>query len=119
MVPPEPPCPTPIPVEGDVQIFADPECTQYATGAAVETVYARINEPWGFNEEWGVGGPSGPELNCVGPTEELPDDAYYVQWFIDWQSDPYSDPFTPGQVVELHNPYPYEMDNPTTVFTKQ
>lgn len=118
MVPPEPPGPTPIPVEGDVQIFADPECTTYATGEAVATVYARINVPWGFNGSWNVDGPSGPELDCYGPSEAEPGDDYALIWFVDWGSDFYSTPFTPGQVVELSCEYAYEIENPTTVFTK-
>ena len=67
------PSPTPvIPVEGDIQVFANPECTEYATGN-VNTVYVRINTPWsGINSGWvvGTGDDEGSTFSAFSPSSE-------------------------------------------------
>ena len=91
-------------VEGDVQIFDDPECTKYATGVKNQgdKVYARINVPWGFGEDWSVGQTKSSVLICGGPSEKYPEDTYYITLWYDMVSDDYYQPFTVGQVVELN-----------------
>lgn len=118
MVPPEPPGPTPIPVEGDVQIFADPECTQYAVGNEL-TVYARVNVPWGVDGDWSIDGPGEANtISCGGPTSDYPDDKYYITLWVDWSSADYDQPFNPGQIVPLNTIPGQVVNNPRTVFNK-
>lgn len=114
MVPPEPPGPTPIPVEGDIQIFEDAECTQYWTGTAKGTLYARVNVSWGFNGGWG----DGSDILASGPDDKYPDDPYIIYYNIDWISNEDVDPFPPGTVVSLVNEDPYEVENPVCIFNK-
>lgn len=115
MVPPEPPGPTPIPVEGDVQIFADPECTQYWTGDAKVTLYARINVPWGFDEGWYVL----DTISCLAPSTEYPEDTYGIMYYADWVTiEEKLEPFAAGSVVSLNNIDPYEVENPVCIITK-
>ncbi len=95
----------PIPVEGDVQIFADAECTQYATGT-VDRVYVRVNVPWGFGEGWTDG-----ELEARAPDSEFPDDPYWILYDMDIVSNnSHNEPFTAGQVVELNYDAPDPID---------
>ena len=92
----------PIPVEGDIQIFADPECTQYATGV-VDKVYVRINSSWGFDEECVIGDRNGSNnIALCSPTVRNPNSPYYVQLYADFLSENQSTPFTEGQVVECN-----------------
>lgn len=109
----------PIPVEGDVQIFADPECTQYATGV-VDKVYARINRPWGFNESCFIGN-GGNSINLNGPSQEYPDNPYNIFIYSDFISLDKSTPFTAGQVVECsidtEMADPYDVTGYDKVFT--
>lgn len=116
MVPPEPPGPTPIPVEGDVQIFADPECTRYADGTQL-TVYVRINVPWGYDEAWNV--EEGRWFfMAFTPYEEQ----FFSIFWTDWGSQDYAEPFTAGQIVQCETSPGYIFDEPqpdiVTVFTR-
>jgi hypothetical protein len=113
------PTPQPIPAEGDVQIFADPECTSYATGSET-TVYARINEPWGYGEGWSVSdGESENRILCVGPDEEDPDIGYFMQVWVDWQTqEESSTPFRPDDVIALINSGGTTVSNPTVIFSR-
>lgn len=119
MVPPEPPSPTPIPVEGDVQIFANQECTQYATGNE-ETVYARINVPWGYNGGWEIQY-TGDEnsIYCIAPSNDVPNDPYKIGVWVDWESRNFDRPFNPGEVVAVTvRDAVITVQNPTVIFTK-
>lgn len=99
MVPPEPPGPTPIPVEGDVQIFADPECTTYADGTQ-STVYVRVNNPW--TEEWTVDVDFGFH-NFTAFTNP-----WACNVWVDWVGVNEQDtPFVAGQIVECFYGDPY------------
>lgn len=116
---PTPPGPTPIPVEGDVQVFADPECTRYPSGE-VETLYVRINVPWvGLNSGWTVGGPDDMSSFFVAysPNDEYPDDPYNFIVYIDFYST-VDGPYTAGQVVEAIYPDGYDVTNFQKVFTR-
>lgn len=73
---PDTPSPTPIPVSGDIQLFADNQCTSYPQGS-LRTVYARINTPWGFNEAWQVIG-HGFDLVANAPSTSAPTDTYSI-----------------------------------------
>lgn len=93
------PVPTPIPVEGDVQIFADLECTQYATGV-VRTVYARINVPWvGENSGWIYEGSGNNRFDAYAPGQQH--DYYGCAAYYDFLADDHNTPFEVGQVVSL------------------
>lgn len=92
---PSPTPPGPIPVQGDVQIFADAECSSYPSGAT-DTVYARINVPWvGVNSGWSV-----PYFEAQAPTTEDPDDNYGIIWLVDFAST-IDGPYSVGQVIQL------------------
>lgn len=92
------PTPTPLPVDGDIQIFADPDCLNYPTkGEAYTQLWARINVPWSFNDGWGYP----EEINCTGPSIEDPDDPYYVLYIDGFISDEFQEPFTAGDVIAL------------------
>ena len=92
---PTPPGPTPIPVEGEVQIFADPGCTSYPSGV-VDTVYARVNVSWGFEESWGT-----PEFAAMGPYTGGESEPYYMLWYSNFASTPQNMPYSVGTVVPL------------------
>lgn len=85
--------------QGDVQIFANPECTEYATGV-VNKVYARVNKPWGENEAWSIGSRIGNSFTAIGPNEEYPSDLYGIIAYADFASNDSEVPFEVGQVVK-------------------
>lgn len=107
--------------EGDVQVFKDQQCTEYATGAE-QTVYVRLNTAVGFGEGFTVGDGSvqGDHFNVTAPSEGHDDDPYYVQVWDMWGSDDFTEAFTEGQVVKCGNGNPdFEpISNVTTVFYK-
>lgn len=112
------PEPTPIPVEGDVQIFADAACTEYATGV-VSKIYARINVPWsGMDSGWAVLGESdGDKFVANGPTNV--DNTYSVNVWVDFQSADSNVPFTAGAVIECtYGSDPFDVTGYTTIFSK-
>ena len=116
---PTPPGPTPIPVEGDVQVFADPECTRYPSGV-VETVYVRINVPWvGLNSGWVVGNSEDNFFQAFSPDDDVPDDPYQFSVYIDYNSAE-DGPYTAGQVVEAIyiNPGGLDVTDFQKVFTR-
>lgn len=116
---PTPPGPTPIPVEGDVQVFADPECTRYPSGE-VNTVYVRINVPWvGMNSGWVVGDftDAGSCFVAISPNDENPDDPYVTLVYNDYFS-AVEGPYTAGQVVEAYSPVSNDVTNYQKVFTR-
>lgn len=88
-----------IAVDGAVQIFADENCTKYATGQE-QTMYVRLNRAFGDNgaKTWSTGSANG--LLIVGtPTTEYPSEPYNVNLYADWVSAEYNQAFTAGQVV--------------------
>lgn len=103
----------PIAVEGDVQIFGDSNCLTYPSGV-LDIVYARVNRPWGFNGGWNVG----DDIKCLAPSDESPDDAYQIVWYIDWFSEQETQPYVAGQVITLDTSDPYEITDPICIFTK-
>lgn len=109
----------PIPVEGDVQIFANPECTEYADGTKMP-VYARVNNPWAFNETWAINdNRQGNCIACRAPEDEYPDDPFCILLWMDFTSSNFEKEFTAGQVVEINvNEGVLPVTNPTVIFTK-
>lgn len=115
----EPVPPSPPPVEGDVQVFLDPECTQYATGL-VDTVYVRINVPWsGIDSGWSNGNYSDPTKLFVAysPTLENPSDPYDFSLWVDFFAT-VQGPYYAGQVVEATTSGAFDVTGYTTVFSK-
>ena len=114
------PSPTPIPVSGDVQVFANAECSEYADGTQSK-VYVRINTPWEIGGGWYVGDPSDPGTSFSADVDEYPDvdpDYYFTLW-VDFQSELRSTPFQAGQIVEMNLPAQLlPVANPTVIFTK-
>lgn len=101
-----------------MQVFANPECTEYATGE-VNTVYVRINVPWtDVDSGWDVSGEGlGTHFEAYAPTSEDPDVAYeFVLWAnFGSQTD---GPYTAGQVVSAVGPGVTDVTDFTMVFTK-
>ena len=111
---PTPPGPTPIPVEGDVQVFADPECTRYPSGE-VDMVYVRINVPWGYNDSWYVSDDDEVILFSAGaPGPSLPDELYTIWVWEQFLADS-SVAYTAGQIV----PVPSQTGSSVDVSTYQ
>lgn len=113
-----------ITIEGDVQVFKDQQCTEYATGAE-QTVYVRFNTPVGFGEGFTVGDGSvqGDYFSITTPYEGHEDDPYcillWVLGFSSWGSDDFAEAFTEGQIVKCVNEHDFDpVENPTTVFSK-
>jgi len=103
-----------------VQIFANPECTEYADGS-VATVYARINVPWGFNEAWTVGDldQAASYFSAGGPSSGYQTDPYAITLWENWHSEDSAQPYQVGEVVELTPAGSIvPIDNPTVIFTK-
>ena len=101
--------PQPIAPVGKVQVFANPQCTEYAdTEMPSSTVYVRLNQDFGIDDgiTWGRGpGDEENYLCIVTASTEYPDDPYQIGLWIDWNSIEYYEPFTSGQVIECTNPY--------------
>lgn len=110
-----PPGPQPIPVEGDVQIFDDPDCTTYATGEKQpgDKVYARVNVPW--SEGWEI------ILKNI-KIFEARINPYKIGFYdgIKFLSSESQTSYTAGQIVELTLDYYASQDITDTpkVFTK-
>lgn len=105
---------------GDIQIFANPECTRYADGSQA-TVYARVNRPWGINGGWQTGSEENPasSIYTSAPTTEAPDDPYAIYLWVDWIGENRTDPYQNGEVVELTNDgFEEPITNPNVIFTK-
>lgn len=80
--------------QGNVQIFKDAACTEYATGV-VDTVYVRVNKPW--DESWQMGTVDNSFQTYV---PEQPGGTYDMRAYVDFYG--YQEiPFETGQIVEL------------------
>lgn len=116
LVPPQPIAPV-----GKVQVFANPQCTEYADGQS-DTVWVRLNQDFGFGEETTWTGNSNQQLDIYTPTNQYPDDYYTVSKL--WGQLGGSDqdvPFVSGQIIEMgypkYAPYPFApVDNPKVIF---
>ena len=106
-----------IPVEGDVQVFADPECTEYADGTKMP-VYVRVNVPWVLDGDWQVGS-SNTFFGAYSPTTQYPEDPFAIRLWEDFASGDKSEPYERGQVVEVTGDEGYlPVSNPTVIFSK-
>lgn len=103
----------PIPVDGAVQVFANAECTEYATGT-VDTVYVRLNRAFGMNGIKQYSGTGG--LFVQTPTTESPSDKYEVVAYFNFHSQEFDTPFVEGQVVECTNTNAVDVSSFDTVF---
>ena len=113
------PTPTPPAVEGDVQIFADAECSQYATGN-VTKVYARVNNAVGFGEGFDInlGSGHGGKLSVNTPKQGTPDDPYSITAYEVFIGDGPTTGFAAGSVIELESPLETNVTDYVKVFTK-
>lgn len=89
-----------IPPSGKVQVFANPQCTEYATGYC-QDVWVRLNQDFGYNDaiDW-RGDNDGSRLLVGTPTNEVPSDPYSISVWIDWTSEEFNEPFTAGQIIK-------------------
>jgi hypothetical protein len=110
--------PQPIAPVGRVQVFANPQCTEYADGQS-DTVYVRLNQDFGIDDgiTWGTG-PNDAEnfLFIATAITEEPDVPYQINLWIDWNSINYYEPFTSGQIVECTAPNGARINNPKVIF---
>jgi hypothetical protein len=113
--------PQPIAPVGKVQVFANPQCTEYADGQS-DTVWVRLNQGFGFGEETRWTGNSNQQLDIYTPTNQYPDDYYGVcnLWgqLCGFDQDV---PFVSGQIIEMtyqeDAPEPFApVDNPKVIF---
>lgn len=91
-------------MQGDVQIFADEDCTQYPNGVLTE-LYARINVPWtGLDSGWNDTEAS-YTLYANSPETEAPNDPYNIGIRQDNEvlisSEDFNNPFNVGQIIHL------------------
>lgn len=116
LVPPQPIAPV-----GKVQVFANPQCTEYADGQS-DTVYVRLNQDFGFGEDTRWTGNSNQQLDIYTPTNEYPNDYYTVSKLWGQLGGIDQDvPFVSGQIIEMgyseYAPYPFEpVSNPKVIF---
>lgn len=100
--------PQPIAPVGKVQVFANPQCTEYADGNS-DTVWVRVNQDFEYDSgyEWGSAADSRTYLN-IG--------AGIMLW-IDWLSTTDA-PYTSGQVIEcVYVPQWFSpQNNPQVIF---
>ena len=97
--------PQPIAPVGKVQVFANPQCTEYADGQSRE-VWVRLNQAFGYEEgvEWGNMGESAH--SCVIITPFPPDETptsgpYSIILWTDYSAQDRDDtiPFESGEIV--------------------
>lgn len=89
-----------IPVVGDLQVFADAECTQLPTGS-VNRLYVRFNTAIGYGQGFHVGSATRNYAMVATPNAEEPSANYEVVLYYDFHSQGSSDPFVANQVVEV------------------
>lgn len=107
----------PLPVEGDVQIFADDRCLKIPAGE-LDILYARVNKPWGFNGDW-VAGRQSEGIICYAPDDNDPDGPYSIDVYTDYRAyDQQSQPFTIGQVVRCESQDAYDVTGLPYTFSK-
>lgn len=99
------PTPTPISVEGYIQVFKDAACTEYATGE-LDKVYVRVNKNYGFGDATTYEASGGIIFRAHTPTSEYPQDTYYLEYRIDVDnyasSQDFTTPFESGDVKEVN-----------------
>lgn len=104
-----------IAVDGAVQVFANENCTEYATGSE-QAMYVRLNRAFGenANKTWGDGSVRN-SLSIITPTTQVPSDPYAIGLYIDWGSNEFDQPFVAGQVVRCDT-RDGEISNPVIIF---
>ncbi len=111
---PSVPEPIPIAVDGAVQVFNDPFCTEYFDGVA-RTCYVRLNRAFNVEKEWREGAKQ--LLSIATPIEEDPDIPYLVLYYNPiWRSAGYSQAFKAGQVIKCESNNSDTISNPVTIF---
>lgn len=108
-----------IPVEGDLQVFRNESCTEYATGYD-RVVFVRVNRAIGYGDatQYGASGPVSAQCMVTTPSAAEPEEVYYILLWADWNSADYEEPFAAGTVVrcEFQGSNEPSLDDVTTVF---
>lgn len=109
--------PQPIAPVGKAQVFANPQCTEYADGTSAD-VWVRLNQNFGFNDEtrWGT---YGEKLSIYTPTSEYPSDPWGVIWYVDFPTADTNGPYVSGQIVKcsyIGGVFDFVIDNPQVIF---
>ncbi len=98
------PTPQPIAPVGRVQVFANPQCTEYADGSS-DTVWVRLNQDFGIDQRTEWESSNWYEyLMIATPSTEYPQDTYAVICWVDWMSEDFNEPFTSGDIIECKAP---------------
>lgn len=108
-----------IPVQGDIQIFADRECSAYPTGEVTQ-LYARLNTGLnvGGKKTWGSYGSPLTYLAVTAPSTENPGDPYSVTFAVDFMSGDLEGPIAPGTIVVLQSSSAMDVTGGTFVYTR-
>lgn len=109
----------PIAVSGDMQVFADQNCTKYATGSETK-VYLRLNTVVGpatvpAQPEF-IGSYNGNLENNDAQLWGNGNDFFVLLWGTKWQSLPFTQ-ITEGMVIEAFNPAGTSYASASTIFT--
>lgn len=111
--------PAPIAPSGDLQTFADPDCSRYATGNEPK-VYVRFNnviDPSTPPSKAGYVGSYNGNVETKDVYLESNGSAFYLRvWNSNWQSVPFAK-ITKGMVVEAINPSGTTISPVSTVYT--
>lgn len=106
----------PLPVEGDVQVFADSSQLTIPAGQ-VNKLYARVNKAWGYGEDWHVGNRE-VGIICSAPSDHLPDDPYAIYLYLDFSSADSAVPYNDGDIVECPSQQNVDVTGKPYVFSK-
>lgn len=105
---------------GKVQVFANPQCTEYADVQG-DTVWVRVNQDFGFNDTETWGNPYDNPNNYLliaTSTTEYPNDGYGILLWVDFcdTERDYTQPFTSGEIVKCIAPGGASINNPKVIF---
>lgn len=114
------PTPQPIAPVGRAQVFANPQCTEYADGKN-DTVWIRLNQDFEFNDYTSWGDPFYSKTSCIigTPTTQWPQEQYGITVWADWVSKVRgTTPLTAGVYECYYQGFDeqYYLNNPQVIF---
>lgn len=87
-------------------VWTNQACTERpVAGQTYTTLYVKLYRGYGFGDksDYGDQGVSFNSLGIHTPDEETPDDAYWVDLWVDYVSSDGDEPFAAGQIVTVTN----------------
>lgn len=104
----------PLPVEGDVQVFADANCLTIPAGN-LTSIFVRVNRPWvGIGSDWRVGN----DFIAISPQQQDPEVQYSMSVYVDFIASDQAEPYQQGEVVEIISIDPIDVTGSPNVFSK-